>query len=762
MRISKFKTFFSLLCVTLIAVPGASAQESSSSIVKKVVIEGNITTSDNVILSKIKTRPDQTFSRKTANEDLRRLYELGFFSQISIDVEDFAGGLKVTYLVKEKPVVKEIVFKGNRHMSPKKLKKEIKTKVGEVLDEKQLKQDQLAVIDKYEAKGYQRAEVNTEVSIDERSGQAIVYFRITENFKTKIKAIHITGNKGIETKKILKLIKTKPKGWFSFGILKEDKFEEDLERVEAYYKSQGYLDFKITDVKKELADEGKWLTITIDLSEGDQYKIQSISVEGVEDFPETEVAGLVKVQPGEVYYPDKLRKDLESIRKFYLARGYIDVRVRGRTNVAGEPGTLVVVVDIKENEIFHVEKIEIQGNARTKDKVIRRELNVQPGQIFNGVKVERSQERLQNLGYFKEVDFSIQPSDKAGSKNLVIKVQEQKTGELGFGAGFSSIDDFIGFVDLRQNNFDIADFPYFTGAGQKFRLRAELGNKRRDFILSFTEPFLFDRKLAFGVDGFSRRREFLSRDYDEDRRGGGVRLGVPLGEFMRADFKYTLEDVEIFGVDADASDFIQSQEGDSLVSRVATTLTRDTRNSVLLPSRGSRTSLTGEFAGLGGDTDFAKVFGSSAVFFPLFRGHILMLKGSGGISEGFSDTEVVPIFDRYFLGGANTIRGFDFRDVGPRDENDEPIGGEAFIAGTVEYTFPIIPRLRGATFFDVGNVYFDRDDFDLNDLSGSVGIGVRVTLPIGPVKVDYGWPVITDEFTDGENGRFSFNVGTAF
>ena len=220
--------------------------------------------------------------------------------------------------------------------------------------------------------------------------------------------------------------------------------------------------------------------------------------------------------------------------------------------------------------------------------------------------------------------------------------------------------------------------------------------------------------------------------------------------------------LDIFDVDDDASEFIKTQEGDSLVSRVALSLTRDTRNSVLLPSRGMRNSATVEVAGLGGDTDFVKVFGSSAIFFPLFNGHILMLKGSGGISEGFDKTEVIPIFDRFFLGGANTIRGFSFRDVGPRDEKDEPIGGEAFIAGTVEYTFPIIPLLRGATFFDVGNVYFDRDDFDFDELSGSVGVGVRVQLPIGPVKVDYGWPVVTDQFTDGENGRFSFNIGTAF
>ncbi len=730
--------------------------------VKKVSIQGNNNTSETVILSKIRTKVGQPFSQKLANEDLKRLYKLGFFSNISIDIEEFAGGIKVTYFVKEKPIIKELIFKGNRSFSRKKLTREVKVKVGEILDEKQLKQDQLAILKKYENKGFQKAEVNTEVSVDEKTGQSIVYFRIIENYKTRIKSLTFVGNKDFDRKKLMKVFKTKPKGFLSFGILKEDVFEEDLERLPLYYKSKGYLDFKVESVNQTLSEDGKWLNIEIALSEGGQYKVVAIQVTGVETFPLAEVESLIKIQSGEVYSPEKLRRDLEAIRRFYSARGYIDARVRGKTSVSAEPDTLDINVSLVENEISRIEKIEIQGNARTKDKVIRRELNVQPGEIFDGVKVERSQERLQNLGYFKEVDFSIEPTDEKGKKDLVIKVEEQKTGELGFGAGFSSIDDFIGFIDLRQNNFDFKDFPYFTGAGQKLRIRAELGSSRRDFTLSFTEPFLFDRKLAFGIDGFSRRREFLSRDYDEDRKGGGFRLGVPVGQFMRADFKYTLENVDIFSVDDDASDFIKSQEGDLVVSRVAMTLTRDTRNSIALPSKGARTSVTTEVAGLGGDADFVKVFGSSSVFFPFFDRHILMLKGSGGVSEGFQDTEVVPIFDRFFLGGGNTIRGFKFRDVGPRDENDEPIGGEAFVTGTVEYTFPIIPRLRGATFFDVGNVYADRDDFTLSDLSGSVGVGVRVNLPIGPVQVDYGYPVITDEFTEDEDGRFSFNIGTQF
>lgn len=757
----------------LLCAAGAWAQETAPEekapaateggpIVKKIEITGNKATSDTVILSKLKTRVGEPFSQKTANEDLRRLYALGFFSHISIDVEDFAGGVKVSFVVKEKPLLKEVIFKGNRHLSPNKLKKEIKIKVGEVLDEKQLKQDEIAVQKLYEKKGYQQAEVKSEVSLDEKSGQSIVYFRIEEKFKTKIQEVRFAGNKDFSEKKLMKQLKTKPKGILSFGILKEDKFQEDLERLTNFYKSQGYIDMKIVDVKRERSKDGKWLVLTIEVSEGRQYSVDKIAVGGVQKFPSTEVEHLIKIKTGEIYTPEKMRRDLEAIRQFYSARGYIDARIRGKTEVAADPTKLNLEFQIEENELSHIDKIEIQGNSRTKDKVIRRELNVRPGEIFNGVKVTRSQERLQNLGYFKEVGFSTEPSDKPGYKNLLVEVEEQKTGELGFGAGFSSIDDFIGFVDITQSNFDIADFPYFTGAGQKFKLRAEVGNKRRDFIASFTEPFLFDRKLAFGVDGFSKRREFYSRDYDEKRDGGDLRLGIPLAEFIRADLKYTLENAGINNVGDDASDFIKSQEGDLTVSRVGVSLTRDTRNSVALPSRGERTSGTVEVAGLGGDADFVKTYGSSAVFFTLFENHILMLKAQGGVSEGSGDTDVVPLFDRFFLGGANTIRGFKFRDVGPQDENDEPIGGEAFIAGTVEYTVPIIARLRGATFFDVGNVYFDRGDFDLGELSGSVGVGLRVQLPIGPVKVDYGIPVITDEFTDGENGRFSFNIGTTY
>lgn len=764
MRLNFKRLVVALVGLVLAATHPALAQDAqpeSSSIVKKIEITGNKTTSNTVIISKLKTRVGEPFSQKTANEDLRRLYGLGFFSHISIDVDDFAGGVKVTFVVKEKPVLKEIIFKGGKHISQNKLKKESKLKAGVILDEKALKEAEVNIQKLYEKKGYQQAEVKTEVSMDEKSGQAIVYFRIDEKFKVKIKEINFTGNKTFTPRQLMKSFKTKPKGWFHFGILKEDVFQDDLERLSNFYKSKGYIDMKVVDVKKTQSKDGQWLFITVAVSEGKQYKVDKITVSGVQKFPAAEVQHLVKIKTGEIYTPDKMKRDLEAIRRFYSARGYIDARIRGKTDVAADPSKMNLDFEIEENELFHIDKIEISGNSRTKDKVIRRELNVRPGEVFNGVKVERSQERLQNLGYFKEVQLNVEPSDKPGNKNLVVNVEEQKTGELGFGAGFSSIDDFIGFVDITQNNFDIADFPYFTGAGQKLKLRAELGNKRRDFIASFTEPFLFDQRLAFGVDGFSKRREFLSKDYDEKRDGFDLRLGKPLGEFIRADVKYTLENAGINHVAKDAPPFIKSQEGDLLVSRMAFSLTRDTRNSVTLPSRGSRTSGTFEIAGLGGDADFTKTYASSSVFFPFFTTHILMLKAQGGVSGGFNKTETVPIFDRFFLGGANSIRGFKFRDVGPQQQG-QPIGGEAFIAGTAEYTFPIISRIRGATFFDVGNVYFDRSDFDLGNLSGAVGVGLRVNLPIGPVQVDYGIPVITDEFTDGEHGRFSFNIGTTY
>ncbi|MCX7915518.1 MAG: outer membrane protein assembly factor BamA, partial [Verrucomicrobiae bacterium] len=440
-----------------------------------------------------------------------------------------------------------------------------------------------------------------------------------------------------------------------------------------------------------------------------------------------------------------------------------------------------LVYQIREGELTYIERIPIRGNTKTKSKVIRRELAVAPGDIYNTVKVDASVERLKNLGYFSKVEATPEPTTVPGRKDLVINVEEQRTGSVTFGAGFSSIDKLVGFVELTQGNFDLFNPPTFTGGGQKLRLRLQLGTERKDYVLSFTEPWFLDQRLALGVDLFRRENTYQSRYYAEDRLGGAVRLEKALNEFLRAELEYSLQNIEL-RVDPTASKELQSQDGERLRSALSLALVHDTRDSVFLTTRGNRTEFSVELVGgpWGGDVNVYKLNAKTTFYFPLFNGHVLQLLAAAGVVDAFGSTsgsgptvtEIVkgvpvqrkvndvPIFDRYFLGGANTLRGFKYRGVGPRDVLGEPIGGNTYCNATVEYTIPIVERVRGAIFFDIGNVWADAYEFS-TDFKANVGVGVRLNLPIGPLRLDYGHPVITDDVS-GRAGRFQFSVGYQF
>jgi outer membrane protein insertion porin family len=334
------------------------------------------------------------------------------------------------------------------------------------------------------------------------------------------------------------------------------------------------------------------------------------------------------------------------------------------------------------------------------------------------------------------------------------------------GAGFSSIDNLVGYVELSQGNFDLFKPPYFTGGGQKFRIRVQIGTERQDYLLSFIEPWFLGRKLAFGTDLFHREYQYLSDYYDESHTGGRLSLTRALGsDFLIGSINYTLENVGIIDVDDDAPQQILDEEGHWLVSKMGASIAYDTRNNALMPDRGQRTELSAEIAGgpLGGEADFYKLEARTAWYFKgLAEGHVLELVGRIGVGDAFSGAPYVPIYERYFLGGQNTLRGFDYREAGADDTFDadtkEPLGGQSYWFGSAEYSIPIIERLRFAVFYDIGNVYWDPYDFDFGDFRSDFGPGIRLNLPIGPLALDYGIPISTGKYDDN-GGQFHFRIG---
>ena len=395
--------------------------------------------------------------------------------------------------------------------------------------------------------------------------------------------------------------------------------------------------------------------------------------------------------------------------------------------------------------------------------MIRREVLITPGDVFNSVRVDASKKRLENLGYFSKVETYPEDTGVTGRRDLTIQVEEKRTGSLSFGGGFSTIDNLVAFAELTQGNFDIANWPGFTGAGQKFRLRIQGGTQRQDFLISLTEPWFLDRRLSLGGTAFYSEANYLSSVYNQRNYGFSLEPRKPLSTFMYASLGYRLEELEIFDVLAGVSPAILAEQGSRLRSEILPSIVFDRRDNPMLTRRGQRISISPYIAGgfLGGDTQIWGFDAEVSQYVYTGGDTVLLFNHEVASVETWGAGDKVPIFDRLFLGGSNNLRGFSFRDVGPRDNNGEPIGGQTLSRTTVEFTFPIIPdKARGAFFADAGYVNTDPFDFGTTHMASDIGFGLRLNLPIGPLRIDYGIPIQKDGLKG--DGKFNFNVGYQF
>ncbi|MFH1779360.1 MAG: outer membrane protein assembly factor BamA [Candidatus Omnitrophota bacterium] len=744
----------------------ALSQEVPGKAVKSIYISGNKAIASSVILSKIKASVGEPYTKAAVDEDIKRIYGLGYFSDVKAEVKEYEDGIEVIFVVTERPPVGQIIFMGNKAIRDDKLKKEIKSKQDEILDEKQLKEDIRTVRELYYKKGFTHANVNYAIRLDEATGKAIVTITVDEGKRVKIRKITFEGNRAFKTGKLLKLMATKKDTLFTSGVFNEETFEGDLEKIKAFYESQGFLDIRL-EPELKYDSTGKFLHINIKVDEGRKYLVGEIKFSGNVVISEENMRKPLKLTTGQAFNRDGLREDVNTVQGLYFEKGYIYAIVKSETFLNPSTSNIDVTYNIVENELTYVERIEIKGNIKTKDKVIRRELRVRPGEPFDGKKLQRSKERLYNLGYFEEISFDTEKGTTLNKSNLIVEVKEAKTGEFSFGGGFSTIDKAVGFIQVTQRNFDIMNFPTFTGGGQQLVLRGEFGTVRRNYLLSFTEPWIFGYPYLFGFDVYQNTR-LRSTDvgygYDEMRRGGALRFGKEFTDYDRGDLTYRLEEVEISDVSSEATYDLRKEEGSNNISSLTLALTRDTTDSVYNPTKGYQ--LFGSVEGAGGpfagDKDFVKWYGSSSFYIPPHENHVIELKLRAGIVDAYGNSDSVPIYERFYAGGSNTIRGFRERRVGPRDpSSNDPIGGEALLIGNAEYVFPIVEFIKGAVFFDAGNVWTNAEDFGSGGYKYSTGVGVRVKTPIGPVKLDYGFPLRVDP-GEKKQGRFHFTLSRAF
>lgn len=755
----------------LLAVPRSHGQQQAPAapIVRSIDVQfaGGARISKEKILANMRTRVGRPYSEPVVEEDIRNLYATGNVSNVRIFGEPAANGVKVIVVIAAKAQISEVVLNGPDQVKASRIRKEISAKPGDQLSEATLEQDRQKIIAYYANKGFGDVNVTYDTAVNEKAGTARVTFTVTEGGKTIIRDVNVQGNSEVKTGDIKKVIKTRPKSvlnpltYFSkTNRLNNDQLEADAAAVRELYQNRGYADVQVGSPRVERGNDGR-VDITFTVNEGPQYRVGRVTYSGAQVFAQDELSKDSKVRTGEIYSPAAIRADVKSIQDQYGSRGYIDFNAGAQTRRAG-PGTMGVAFTVDEGVQSYVEKINISGNTRTKDKVIRREIALTPGEVYNTVRADASKARLNNLNYFSKVEMY--PSDTLvpGRKDLNVQVEEKRTGSFNFGAGFSSIDSLLGFVEITQGNFDVTRWPNFTGGGQKFRIRAQYGTRRKDFIIALTEPYFLDRELSLGGELFYREASFVSSVYDEKRYGGAITARKRLGTFTSGRIGYRLEDITIQNLDEDVSDTIRDEEGTRLKSEISAGVLYDTRDSVFLTRKGERIDFSAFIAGgfLGGDTDIYGWDLEASKYFLLPWDTILTLNGELASVSTWGDGDRVPIFDRLYLGGANNLRGFRYRDVGPKDEDGEPIGGSSLWRMTVEYTFPIVDKVRGAFFYDVGAVGEGSYDFN-GDVNSDVGFGVRLDLPIGPVRIDYGIPVQSDEFNDS-SGKFQFNIGYQF
>jgi len=742
----------------------------TAKIVKAIDIQGNKSIGIAQILARIKTRVGEEYQDAVVSDDLKRLYNTGHFSDVQIDHEDLDDGYKVIVRLKEKPIVDEITFSKIRYFDKHFLLNKMKTKKDKFLDNKTVKDDINTIEDLYKKKGLTQIKVDVESFIDDTTNKASLHFIIREGFKVKIKRIYVYGNTAYPDSKIIKVMKSRWAWVFGSGLLKEDVLTEDMTAIQSFYEQNGFLDTKAT-YQVEPLYQGM-VNVNVTIQEGRRYYVGDVSFLGNAILSDYEIKSHLKnLKEGNFFSHEKMEDDVSNIREAYFDHGYISALVEEATSFNTETGKVDVKISIKEGKLIYINKIKIQGNAHTRDIVIRRELRMYPGDQFDGTKLRLSKQRLKDLGYFEDVGYDIEDTDQEDLKDLVVQVKEAKTGSFSFGGGYSTVDRLIGFVEVEQKNFDITNWSSFTGGGQDLRLRAQIGSSQRNFLLSFTEPWLFDHPISAGFDAYlteNLKDGSTGYAYDQKTIGGDLRLGKSFNDNLSVGSVYRLEHINISNLDSGVSAALAEQEGNSLVSSLGFSVTNDYRDSKLSPTSGWIVTNNADLAGgpLGGDKNFYRLQTSGEYYYPIkFNGVTTVLEVSGrtGIVQSYPNTPDVPIFERYFTGGQDTIRGYDERTVGPLDPNtNDAIGGDALLLGSVEYTVPIIEIIKGAVFFDTGNVWDKVRNYGTGGLKSGTGVGLRVKTPIGPIKLDYGIPLNSEPGQSKKSGKFYFSVSRGF
>lgn len=790
---------YSRLLSVLILIFGWAASSFSALVLNAVRIENveNTVLDESFVRAYTSLRAGQEVESASAlnaavAHDVDNLRRSGRFSYVRASVEQDGDQFTLVYKVASRLRLKQIDITGAKGIGNRKIKNELGLKLGDYVDEA-LVGEKVRKVEAYCRKNkYPDATVTWKLNPDKQTGTADLVLKVDEGEKLRVKEIRFEGggltNEGFferlvpdifpskktavayGSRDLRKVMQQKTTWWITpwFGAYKPEMKEADLAAIRKFYLDRGFLDVKVDGPDLKPLGGGK-LELVYHIHEGVKYQIGTLRFDGNTLYQSAELEKQVKLHPGEVASRAAIDDAASSVNRYYGNRGYIRNVVQPVITPDPATKTASILFRVHEGELANINEIDIRGNEKTRDEVIRRELAVYPGERFNQQKVETSKKRLKNLGYFKTVNSSYAPAKGTNTYDLTFKVKEKAMGSFLVGAGFSSVDSLVGFAELSHGNFDIRHWPP-VGDGQKMKIRVQAGTQRSDLDVSFVEPWFMDRKLALGVDAYYRTAGYYSDQFDLETVGSRVSLTRPIFDpFTRGTLSYSLEQFTVDNISAPVGPppaVVWKDEGAHLKSTAGASISRDTRDQFYIPTRGNYSSVSAELSGgpLAGDEDIYMLEAKSSQFWPVLKDHVFNLKGEFRTVDSYGSSSRVPIYDRLFLGGPRTIRGFAYRDVSPRDPNDsgEPMGGLSSWYATAEYTVPLWSKIRGAAFYDIGAVSENSLDFSTANIDSSYGIGVRIDLPMFPLRLDYAIPQIVDKNNTGASGRFSFLLGYSF
>ncbi len=743
--------------VGLAALTGLSrqmAQDAAQKIlgrekIARIEVKGNRRIEKDAIMGVMQTREGDVIASARLREDLKAIYKMGYFTNVKLDISDTPAGRVLTVLVEEKPAIKEITIQGNRKIKTKKIMEVVDLKPYAVASESAIRENLNKIVKFYSEQGFYEAKVDYRLDPVSPTEVRLVYL-VDEGGKLLVKEVRFEGNAAIKSRDLKKVMETKEKTLISFitgtGKLSRDVLERDVEKITAAYYNKGYIKAKVGEPRVDIKGNNIYLTIPIE--EGPQYQVGRVDFQGDLMEDKEKLAKRLEIVKQKIYSREVIQNDITALSDLYADQGYANADITPLIKEDDAARRVDITFDIRQGSKVYFERIEVSGNVKTRDKVIRRELRVYEQEQFSATKLKESVRNLRRLEYFEDVNFSTSPGSSPDRLNLKINVKERPTGTFGVGMGYSTQDRLVGMVEISQANL--------FGRGQQLKVQGIIGAIAARGRLSFTEPYFMDRPLAVGVDAF-----YWSRDFDEYTResiGGSLRLAHPLRwKYTRIYGSYRFENVNLTNLSPFASPILKEAAQIHNTSAGSLMIRRDSRDAIFTPTRGSDNSIAVEMAGWGGDTAFMRYIVESGWYFPLWWGHVGVIHGRGGYMNRLS-WGALPAYEKFYLGGIDSIRGFTFADISPRDPTTgQRVGGTKFLQFNLEYRFPVPFAkkygITGVTFFDAGNVYgtFPTPPF----LRTSAGVGIRWYSPLGPLRIEWGYNLSPKPWERQSNWEFT-------